>query len=296
MARVKKTKNGGGRKPRLLPVVIIAAGMLLTVKVDALWQDRGHIAEIALAQTATPAPQNGQGQNGQAPKASAGQSPLTAANFQKTPGGPDEVPQAAPNPPAVTAIPNPAPNASTANAGAANTAVAMNAPPPPTTAPTSLNPTAMTPPDLTSDANCTTQNQVISDLAKRRTQLDQRSDELDRRGLLLKAVEQRIDGKIKGLQDLQTQIKSLLGQVDQQQQERLASLVHIYESMKPVDAAGILQQMDMPVLLQIMSRMRDLKAGPILAAMDPNKARAVTLALAEKQQVPADAKNLLQSN
>jgi flagellar motility protein MotE (MotC chaperone) len=245
--------------------MIAAAGLLLTVKVDAIWQGRGHIAEIASAQT-PPAPQGGA---------------LNPAQFGRTPGGTEEVPQRVANPAPVTPA-----------------ALSTQSPPPlPSIAMPSTAMPAGTPvtTDM-SDANCSAQTQVLSDLAKRRTQLDQRSDELDRRGLLLKAVEQRLDGKIQKLQQLQTSINGLLGQVDQQQQDRLNSLVHIYENMKPNYAAGILQQMEMPILLQIMSRMRDLKAGPILAAMDPDKARAVTLALAEKQQLPDDAKNLSQSN
>ncbi len=63
----------------------------------------------------------------------------------------------------------------------------------------------------------------------------------------------------------------------------------MYEQMKPQDAARILDQLDVPVVLTMLSHMREMKAAPILAAMDPAKAKAVTLALAEQQKPPAIA-------
>ena len=52
----------------------------------------------------------------------------------------------------------------------------------------------------------------------------------------------------------------------------------------------------MPVLLQLLSRMKDRNAAPILAAMDPEKARSITTALAAKGAVPPDVKALTQTN
>jgi flagellar motility protein MotE (MotC chaperone) len=246
-------------KLRLLPIMIGAAALLLTLKVDVLWHGRGVLSEDASAQAATTQPGE-----------------LTPDQFQHMPPGSpaDEVPQREANPPPVLpAAMAPLGTQQTAAAGMAQNAFVGG---------------GGSTPD--GGAGCTpAESQVLGDVAQRRAQLDKRSEELDRRALLLKAVEQRIDGKIQKLQQTQSTISALLGQVDQQQQDRLNSLVHIYENMKPQYAAGILQQMDMPVLIQLLSRMRDLKTAPILAAMDPDKARAVTLALAQKQQVPADA-------
>ena len=62
----------------------------------------------------------------------------------------------------------------------------------------------------------------------------------------------------------------------------------IYETMKPHDAARIFEQLDMPVLLGVFGHMKERNAAPILAAMDPTKARAVTLALAERNEHGTD--------
>src|SRR4029077_8684916 len=67
---------------------------------------------------------------------------------------------------------------------------------------------------------------------------------------------------------------------------RTQSLVKIYETMKPADAAQILSQIEMPIVLQMFSHMKEAKAAPILAAMDPMKAEAITSALAQKHNPP----------
>jgi flagellar motility protein MotE (MotC chaperone) len=131
--------------------------------------------------------------------------------------------------------------------------------------------------------------ELLQGLAKRRAELDQRADELDQRELLLKAAEQRVQEKIDKLQQMQSQVDASLGKVDEQEGERLKSLVHMYEGMKPTEAARIFEQLDMPVLLELMTRMKDQKTGPIMASMATDKAKALTIALAEKKQA-ADPK------
>ena len=58
-------------------------------------------------------------------------------------------------------------------------------------------------------------------------------------------------------------------------------LVKLYEAMKPRDAATIFNDLEMPVLLQVVDRMKEAKAAPVLAAMQPDKARDLTAKLAQ---------------
>jgi len=50
--------------------------------------------------------------------------------------------------------------------------------------------------------------------------------------------------------------------------------------MKPRDAAAILNDMEMSVLLPVLDRMKETKAAAILAAMLPDRARVATTQLA----------------
>ena len=138
-----------------------------------------------------------------------------------------------------------------------------------------------------------TEVKLLQDLAKRRAELDQRADELTQRETLLKAAEQRVDEKIDQLKQMQATVDASLGKVDAQEDQRLSSLVAIYTNMKPKEAAPILSQLDMPVLLQLLTRMKDRTTSAIMAAMDPKTAQTITMALAERRQtsatVPPDA-------
>lgn len=128
--------------------------------------------------------------------------------------------------------------------------------------------------------------QLLQELSKRRADLDARSEELDRRDVLVRAAEQRIDEKIARMQDYQKKIETLVNKSHADDDTRLASLVHIYETMKPKEAASIFEGMDMPALLELVSRMSDQKAAPIFAAMSPDRARLVTAALEQRRTLP----------
>lgn len=127
---------------------------------------------------------------------------------------------------------------------------------------------------------------LLQALSKRRDELDRRSGEIDQRAALLQAAEKRIDEKIAKLQAMEQAINASFKKQDQQDDAKLASLVKIYEAMKPQDAARIFEQLDLPVLLEVVERMKERKTAPIMAAMDPLKAKAVTLALAAHQPPP----------
>lgn len=123
--------------------------------------------------------------------------------------------------------------------------------------------------------------------AERRADLERRTKEVEQREALLAAAEKRIDQKLQELDKVRGEIQKLLRLGDQRQSEQLDSLVKIYETMKPKEAARIFEEMDMPVMLDVIGRMKETKTAPILAAMDPLKAKAVTSALVERRALPA---------
>jgi flagellar motility protein MotE (MotC chaperone) len=128
---------------------------------------------------------------------------------------------------------------------------------------------------------------VLGSLAARRAELDRRADEIQQREVLLKATEQRINDKIAQLQTMERSIGDAVKKRDEEDEAKIKNLVRIYETMKPKEAARIFEQLDTPVLLEVTQRMKDAKVAPILASMDPAKAKSLTLALAERK--PASA-------
>ena len=127
--------------------------------------------------------------------------------------------------------------------------------------------------------------ELLQDLAKRRQELIVREDEIDSRNRLLDAAEARIDTRIAELQKIRSSIEALVRQYDKQEQAELESVVKIYETMKPKDAARILGELELATLLGIMERMKERKTAPILAAMQPERAREVTEELARRKTV-----------
>ena len=127
---------------------------------------------------------------------------------------------------------------------------------------------------------------VLQQLAKRRTELDERARQLDEREALIKAAEQRMDQKMAELKALQATVQDLLKQRNTADEAQLQSLVKIYENMKPKAAAAIFEEMDMDVLLDVVSRMNERKVSPILALVSPTRAKELTYELAERRQMP----------
>jgi len=127
---------------------------------------------------------------------------------------------------------------------------------------------------------------LLQSLSQRREELEQRAREIDEREVLLKAAEQRIEQRIGELERLQTSIEGLLVEHDEQTETQMQSLVKIYESMKPKDAARIFEELDMEVLLEVIERMKERKTAPILAQMNPQRAKTVTLELAQRRELP----------
>lgn len=130
------------------------------------------------------------------------------------------------------------------------------------------------------------QIELLQSLADRRKELEERERTLVQREGLLAAAEHRIDQKIGELNGIKTEIEDLIRKYDEQEEEQLASLVKIYETMKPKDAAKIFDALDMEILLQVIERMKASKTAPVLAAMTPERAKEVTARIAERRKMP----------
>lgn len=128
--------------------------------------------------------------------------------------------------------------------------------------------------------------EMFSDLSKRRKDLEGKEKELVMREALLKAAQSELQQKTDELNTIKTDIESLLKQQNDKENERIASLVKIYEGMKAKDAANIFNSLELDVLMEVMTKMSERKSAPILAAMEPEKARTVTIMMAEQNKLP----------
>ncbi len=127
---------------------------------------------------------------------------------------------------------------------------------------------------------------VLQALGQRRQKLDMHRRELETRAGVLKATEAQIDEKIARLKKIEASIQAMIEKQDALREEQLKSLVKVYESMKPKDAARILDRLDIEILLEVTGRMRESKMAAIMAKMTPTRAEELTVRLARQPYLP----------
>lgn len=261
-------------RPRLLPLVIVGAFLLLGIKIGDLWSGDGATAiAVAWAQAGSTAEKPAEPQAEKAPAEKPAEAPA-AKTPEKTADKPADTPSAAAAAPADASA-----SAAQAAPKAAPVAAAAAVAPGKGAAP-ARDPLLMSPAEI----------DVLQHLSERRAELDKRAAGLRDQEVLMQAAEKRIEERIAKLQALEQSIDGSAQKQDEEEDARVKSLVHIYEAMKPVEAARIFEQLEMPVLLSVVEHMRDNKAALVLAAMDPTKAKTVTMALADRRaqaQAPA---------
>lgn len=120
---------------------------------------------------------------------------------------------------------------------------------------------------------------ILQELAERREALDLRNKEIDKKVIQLKVTEEEINKKLAQLQAYEKKLRSLMQEYSAKEKERLDSLVKLYASMKPRDAARILNTLDIEVSTALVREMKPSASSAILSQMEASKAKAITDAL-----------------
>jgi flagellar motility protein MotE (MotC chaperone) len=158
----------------------------------------------------------------------------------------------------------------------AQAATAVEHPPPPQPAATPTLPDETVPPPVTDSERA-----VLLELRQRREDLDARDAALAARESVFVAAGEKLSARVAELQVLQKKLEALDAARREREDTSWKGLVKVYEAMKPRDAATIFNDLETPVLLQVVDRMKEAKAAPVLAAMQPDKARDLTTKLAQ---------------
>ena len=111
-------------------------------------------------------------------------------------------------------------------------------------------------PRLALDRLSQSEIEVLQQLAERRAALERREQELDRRAALLATAEANVATQLERLEQLRAEIAATIATHDAKEDAKLASLVKIYETMKPKAAAEIFDRLEMPILIRVVERMR----------------------------------------
>jgi len=127
---------------------------------------------------------------------------------------------------------------------------------------------------------------VVNSLSKRRRELDARDAQLNTQANMIAAAEARVDAKINQLKQLQAQINALVGQRDEAQKAQIASLVKTYTAMKAKDAARIFDNLPDEVLVPVAHDMKSDILALVMANMNSESAKELTVKLANKLALP----------
>lgn len=127
---------------------------------------------------------------------------------------------------------------------------------------------------------------VLEDLRRRRLALEERERALAEREALVIAAERRLAARIEEIAALQRSLDAQDRAAREREEAGWRGLVRIYEQMRPRDAARIFNELEMGVLIEVVSRMRERLAAPIIAGMEPEKAKALTAELAQRRTRP----------
>ncbi|MCA3369491.1 MAG: MotE family protein [Alphaproteobacteria bacterium] len=121
---------------------------------------------------------------------------------------------------------------------------------------------------------------LLEQLRARRAELEAREQTIASRELVLAAAERRLGQRIEELTQLQQRLEGMERTRNEREEAGWRGLVRTYENMRPREAAAIFEELELPVVIQILDRMGERKMAPVIGAMRPEKARVLTAELA----------------
>ncbi len=126
---------------------------------------------------------------------------------------------------------------------------------------------------------------TLENLQKRREEIEKREEWLKVKETALTAINLDIEAKVENLQQLQIKLKTMLQEYEKRENSKIMRLVRVYETMKSKDAAKIFDELQGDILVDIAESMKEAKLAAIVADMIPEKAKNLSIALANKRQI-----------
>lgn len=131
------------------------------------------------------------------------------------------------------------------------------------------------------------ERELLESLGQRRDELDARQRELDMRESLLSTAEKKLDARIGDLKAIEGRISAGDRSKPGGGAETARNLVTMYEAMKPKEAARVFDRLSQDILVPMVLQMNARKMAEVLAAMSPEAAQKLTVALAARARMGA---------
>jgi flagellar motility protein MotE (MotC chaperone) len=137
-------------------------------------------------------------------------------------------------------------------------------------------------------SQCEAPEVLLQSIQRERLVLDNQHLQLGDRRAEIALASAKLEIDKKSLLELKESLESLLETVETAKTKDLEHLVGIYTSMKPADAARIIDDLDIEVTILMLTSMKTRDAAPILARMSEVRARAISKIILEKSKLPGD--------
>ncbi len=116
----------------------------------------------------------------------------------------------------------------------------------------------------------------IQEMEERKLALDAREKQLEERARDLELQEKLLKEKLKRMEDLNRRMAERLDGFKKDHEGRITKLVTVVEGMKPEAAARYVEALDPDLAVEILSRIKELKASKILNLVDKQKSARLT--------------------
>lgn len=130
--------------------------------------------------------------------------------------------------------------------------------------------------------------ELLLDITAEREELAKRQEALDAREARIALAGDAVTRQIEDLRALKGELDELLGKTGSNHGTDVEQLVDIYRAMKPVQAAGIMNDLDLEVATLVIAAMDARTAGPILAVMNPERAQVISKIMFQRSRLPGD--------
>jgi flagellar motility protein MotE (MotC chaperone) len=130
--------------------------------------------------------------------------------------------------------------------------------------------------------------ELLVDISAEKDALKLRQHKVDEREAELRLYEAAVVEQIRQLKTLRDEIDRLLAGAGENHVQDVTRLVNMYKAMKPGQAAAILNDADIAVSVQVVAAMKERDSGPVLAEMNPARARVISKIIYERSRLPGD--------
>lgn len=137
-------------------------------------------------------------------------------------------------------------------------------------------------PPLAATAASSAMTDMVTHLEQREAEVKKNEEQLRQKEEYLSKMEQEVEKKLKELISIQKEIQAYHAEKAESQSAKIRSLAKIYGTMKPKEAAKLLENLEEQLVVNIISTMTADEAGNILGNMDIKKAAKISESLSHR--------------